>query len=208
MTWVKNAEFFLIELKDISKELISKVYVYFFVSHSYIYIYLLNRSLLIVQYMLSSGVKWWDRCTHLIFACFPWKDSFDYKFYTSNKLVVEEQYLAGEAIPWRGQSEGQPQEGHGSWGDALGAKALGCEQLSGVVTWARGGSGRRGNEGVVVKGPFMPCLHFILSVEKPLRGFKQRRDSFRFLYETWIEVSWEKKSLQIWTSNLPAWGNI
>lgn len=61
-------------------------------------------------------------------------------------------------------------------------------QLSGVVTWARGGSGRRGKEGVVVKAPFMPCLHFILSVEKPLKGFKQRRDSFRFLYETWIEV--------------------
>lgn len=33
--------------------------------------------------------------------------------------------------------------------------------------------------GVVVRGSFMPGLDFILSFEKPLKGFKQRRDSFR-----------------------------
>lgn len=42
--------------------------------------------------------------------------------------------------------------------------------------------------GGVVRGSVMPGLDFVLGFEKPLQGFKQRRDSFGFLYEKWIEV--------------------
>ena len=75
---------------------------------------------------------------------------------------------------------------------ALGAEALSWQQLRGAETGLVGPSlvVREGwpEAGVVVWGSFMPGLDFALSFEKPLKGFKQRRDSFGFLYEKWIEV--------------------
>ena len=66
---------------------------------------------------------------------------------------------------------------------ALGAEALRWEWLQRVehpTSEAQlSGAGGWPEAGVVVRGSFMPGLDFILSFEKPLKGFKQRRDSFR-----------------------------
>ena len=121
---------------------------------------------------------------------FPGKNGFDYKVLErwqkndSNGILVR---------PYLGEAS-QPRPALGLTRveqTALGAEALRWERLHGVEhpTSEAGLVVLEGwpEAGVVVRGSFMPGLDFILSFEKPLKGFKQRRDSFRWKMD-WSKV--------------------